>query len=399
METTSRRMGAIELYMHKMQSQVVWCILNVTPGLTMDMLEKAVAVSVKRQAMLRAHVEGRNLVSLSFDEFVRRNPVLVNAAPDCTDPRALLSEELERGMLRDARRITKLWSVWLAKDAIVVMMNHTISDGGSIVLWLQEMLSSPRNTAVPMCDPLELTVTKWPERVMRRWFPQWVYTRASIALKMPYVPTSASSSKKTAIVTRLLSEEQTTILLANVKLNNTTVAAAVGVAAARAVSKNRRVELQVNISLRGHAVSRGHEEYRECVGYSSAAMFRTVAPFTKTWDEARTLRKAIGAGIRSGEWMESLKEAGSHDPRFIRWLHQKKRMGGISLSSMGNLEIEVDGPVKPVSCFAGIDLYPVGPYALVVCLTLNRRLALSISVADNQQKGHQMLDSIVASLM
>lgn len=193
----SRNIGTIEYIINKLYGQVIWCILDVTKNLTKDILESAVLATVKRHSMLRAHIEKRRLVAPSFWEFSRDNPEMV-ADKSGEGPVNLVQSELARNALTDGRAISKLWNIFLCGDpdaehrSIVVLINHAISDGSSLVLWLQEIVANCNKLVtgavseesllgetgeMPMCPAFESIITNWPESRGRRFSMQWVATR------------------------------------------------------------------------------------------------------------------------------------------------------------------------------------------------------------------------------
>jgi hypothetical protein len=92
----------------------------------------------------------------------------------------------------------------------------------------------------------------------------------------------------------------------------------------------------------------------------------------------------------------------------IKWVHKKYmqgRIAGVSLSSMGDLDALLrkapDRPLQALSCFAGVDVGQLGPYLLVVCLTLNGKLAISVTTADplvSDEQARRMMAGMVDDL-
>lgn len=522
-----RPLGVIEYFMNKLYGQVIWCILDVRGPLSKATLEAAVVATVKRHAMLRARIAPkRRLLAPSFEEFMAEHPKLVVEEAGATAAE-VTERELARGALKDGRTVSRLWSMFLtgeegpqADRAVVLLTNHAISDGSSLVLWLQEIVANcnkliaeketpasllAQGTPVPLCPAFESRIKSWPESRLRRLSMQWAATRLGIMLKgcsMPK-PEVEGQERRTRIVTHLLTPEETEALLQRVKSNGTTVAGAVGAAALLAVRGEQQLEvkmghgaipssgggggdvkhsgeqrmmmimghdattssgggghdvkhkdravaaaaaasapasdaantggggcgvskkrlpplgLQVNLCLRPNAVMRGCDDLRESLGNTSVPIFRAITPERAgvgLWPLAKSVRAEISRGVRTGEWVESIKEM-AYSRLTSKWtinvtikhLHEKYangRLGGVSLSSMGdldaNLRADLGDAVQAQSCWAGIDVGQLGPYLMVVCLTLNGRIGFSVSVAEpvvTPDRAERMMRRMVGALL
>lgn len=239
-------------------------------------------------------------------------------------------------------------------------------------------------------------------------------------------PIETSDVRTNTIVTHILQADETADLVRRVKENGTTIAGAVGAAALLAVRHEQLLQaggrpkapigLQVNLCLRPNAVFRGHEDMRQTLGATSVPIYRAMVPERTpgTWPLAKAVRKEISKGIRTGEWVETIKEMGylrlTHKWSIggIKYLHEKfaqGRIAGVSLSSMGDLDAalcaDANGPIQAIHCMAGIDVARLGPYALVVCLTLKGRLCFSVTTASpmtSKEQSQRMIDRIVQVL-
>jgi hypothetical protein len=232
----------------------------------------------------------------------------------------------------------------------------------------------------------------------------------------------------------------------------TTIAGAVGAAAMLAVRaeqqrpERRPIDLQINVCLRGNALYRGYEVLEESLVHTSLPLFRVFTPerHEDVWSLARAVRAEIGRGIRSGEWVESLKEMAyarlTHrltlgvmvkgipevgedeslvascivplicDLRFACVCDKQKyaqgRLCGVSLSSMGDLDQNLNSDhtalLRPLRCAAGVDVGQLGPYLMVVCLTINGCLGFSVSTADpvvSDEQARRMMATMVGALL
>jgi hypothetical protein len=86
-----RRLGGTEYVLYKfnrLNTLLIWVIVEVAGPLTRDVLQAAVRVTVLRHPVLRCRIERRRFVVTPFEHFMAEHPNLVDEVPD-TDPQQL----------------------------------------------------------------------------------------------------------------------------------------------------------------------------------------------------------------------------------------------------------------------------------------------------------------------